>query len=240
MMAIACQSDYVHCVKCIMSRSQSIGSASLTDLRASHAQYPRLISVISVHREASAPHYELDILAIMYIIHVTVMKPKNASKRSRAEDAKTEVLRRQGTLHPNPETVRDEAFRRDEFFDPRDLVQVRYEMLRRHQVDGEAVTEVADAFGVSRQAYYMTEEAFEKKGIAGLLPRRRGPRRAHKCTDEVLDFVEQWRMDASARETVSEAVRKRFGVTIHPRSLARAQTRRKKKRCRASADEKSG
>ena len=97
--------------------------------------------------------------------------------------------------------MRDEAFRQEEFFDPRDLVQVRYEMLRRHQDrrrrgDGGGST----AFGVSRQAYYVTEAAFEEKGIAGLLPRRRGPRRAHKCTDEILDFAEQWRADLSRGE----------------------------------------
>ncbi len=230
MTVTACQADYVQHVKCIMSLCQSISRAGLAGSQATCLRYHRYLSVQIADRKAPAPHYELDIVLIMYIIHLTTMKPANASNRNRAVDAKTEALRQQGTLHPNPETVRDEAFRGDEFFDPRDLVQVRYEMLRRHQVDGEAVTKVADAFGMSRQAYYMTEESFEKKGIAGLLPRRRGPRRAHKCTDEVLDFVEQWRADASAQETVSEAVRKRFGVAIHPRSLARALTRRKKKR----------
>jgi len=157
------------------------------------------------------------------------MRRSKTSQPRSSGDAKADVLRRQGALHPHPDAVRDEAFRRDEFFDPRDLVQVRYEMLRRHQVDRDAVTEIAVAFGVSRQAYYMTEAAFTKKGIVGLLPRRRGPRRAHKCTDEILDFVEQWRADLYPEEKVSEAVQKRFGVSIHPRSLTRALARRKKK-----------
>jgi len=154
------------------------------------------------------------------------MKP---SKPAKSDDAKVQALRQQGALHPNPEAVQDEAFRRGEFFDPQDVVQVRYEMLRRHQVDGQAVTEVSAAFGVSRQAFYTTEAAFEGMGISGLLPRRRGPKRAHKCTDEILDFVEQWRADSSA-DDVSKAVRKRFGVSINPRSIERALTRRKKKR----------
>jgi transposase len=145
------------------------------------------------------------------------------------KDVKADMLRRQGTLHPNPEAVQDEAFRQEEFFDPRDLVQVRYEMLRRHQVGRDSVTEVATAFGVSRQAYYVTEAAFEKQGLTGLLPRRRGPRRAHKCTEEVLNFVEQQRAEGSPDQEVSEAVRKRFGISIHPRSLVRALTRREKK-----------
>ena len=147
-------------------------------------------------------------------------------------DPKVAALRDQGALHSHPEAVKDEAFRSHEFFDPRDLVQVRYEMLRRRRVDGRSVTEVADTFGVSRQAFYKTESAFQTQGAPGLLPRRRGPKRAHKCTDEILDFVEQWRSTESAevRETVVQAVRSRFGVTINPRSIERALARRKKKR----------
>jgi len=147
------------------------------------------------------------------------------------DDSKAAALRDQRALHSHPEAVKDEAFRSHEFFDPRDLVQVRYEMLRRHRVDGRPVTEVADTFGVSRQAFYKTEAAYKTQGAPGLLPRRRGPKRAHKCTDEILDFVEQWRFTESmeVRETVVQAVQRRFGVTINPRSIERALARRKKK-----------
>jgi transposase len=147
------------------------------------------------------------------------------------KDAKTVALRTSGTLHPHPEAVRDEAFSGDEFFDRRDRVQVRYEMLRRHRVDGQPVTEVAETFGVSRQAFYTTERGFQAQGIAGLLPRPRGPKRAHKCTDEILDFVEQWSSQRTgSQESAAQAVARRFGVSIHPRSLDRALSRRKKKR----------
>src|ERR1700722_3559413 len=166
----------------------------------------------------------------MDIIRLTSMKQPGTSKTSRAVDAKAEALRRQGALHPHPDSVRDEAFRQGEFFDARDLVQVRYEMLRRHQVDGQAVTEVAVAFGVSRQAVYTTETVFGQIGISVLLPPRRGPKRAHKCTDEVLYFVEQWRATSPTENDVMEAIRKRFGVSINPRSIERALSRRKKKR----------
>jgi transposase len=170
----------------------------------------------------------LDSSACVYIIRLTPMK---RSKPAHATDAKSQVLRQQGTLHANPEAVQDEAFRRGEFFDPRDLVQVRYEMLRRHQVDGQAVTEVSAAFGVSRQAFYTTEAAFDDMGISGLLPRQRGPKRAHKCTEEILDFVEQWREDSGPEgDDATKAVQERFGVSINPRSIDRALARRKKKR----------
>ena len=164
----------------------------------------------------------------MYIIIVTYMARPNPTQ---PDDPKAGALRDQGALHPHPEAVKAELFRSHEFFDPRDLVQVRYEMLRRHRVDGRPVTEVADTFGVSRQVFYKTESAFKSQGAPGLLPRRRGPKRAHKCTDAILDFVEQWRSTESAdvRETVVQAVQRRFGVTINPRSIERALARRKKK-----------
>lgn len=152
-------------------------------------------------------------------------------RRRPPEDAKATALRAAGALHPRPERVRDEAFARHEFFDPRDHVQVKYEMLRRHRVDGRPVTAVAAAFGTSRQTFYLTYAAFTTGGIPGLLPRPRGPQRAHKCTDDILDFVERWHTEHEAAPwpSVAAAVRHRFDVTIHPRSLARALARREKK-----------
>jgi transposase len=163
----------------------------------------------------------------MYIIIMTIM---SRHKPPKTPDAKEAALRAQHALHPHPESVEDENFQTHEFFDPRDLVQVRYEMLRRHRVEGKPVTEIASTFGTSRQAFYKSTSAFEAQGVSGLLPKKRGPKRAHKCTDEVLDFVEQWQTTAGAQESASEAVRERFGMTINPRSLERALARRKKKR----------
>jgi len=186
---------------------------------------------------AIAPHNYLDSDSTSYVIYLTDMNRTDASKPNPSMDTKAVALRREGALHPNANLVQDEAFREGEFFDARDLVQVRYEMLRRHQVDGKTVTAVAGAFGVSRQAFYTTEAAFEKMGISGLLPRRRGPQRAHKCTDEVLDFVEQWRAASPTENDVSGAIQRRFGVSINSRSIERALARRKKKRRGTAAGE---
>lgn len=144
-------------------------------------------------------------------------------------DLKTGALRRAGALHPHPERVHDQAFLQDPFFDPRDRVQVRYEMVRRHQVEGRPVTEVAATFSVSRQAFYETAAAFEAGGLPGLLPKRPGPKRAHKCTEEILDFAEHW-SGPSEDPDVTAAIARRFHLTIHPRSVERALARRKKKR----------
>jgi transposase len=224
-----CQVDYVHYVIRITSNAQRRDRVQEADLLPWCVYKTRSKSASWVYCKVPASRYEIDSFAMGHIMTLTHMKQTAGRRPSRVMDAKSEALRQQGSLHPNPEHVLDESFQREEFFDSRDLVQVRYEMLRRRQIDGAPVTEVASAFGVSRQAYYVTEAAFEARGIAGLMPRRRGPQRAHKCTDEILDFVEQWRADTSPENNVSEAVRKRFGVAIHPRSLIRALTRRKKK-----------
>jgi transposase len=144
------------------------------------------------------------------------------------------ALRAAGALHPHPEVVRDPAFAALPFFDPRDRVQVKYEMLRRHEVDGRPVTDVAAAFGVSRQAFYLAHGAFVAQGIPGLLPRPRGPQRAHKCTDALLEFAAGWRAEhpAAPAARLAAAVQHACGVRLHPRSLTRALARREKKRPR--------
>lgn len=225
-----CHVNYVRLVTAIMYITHS-AVASVCSQR-----YENITANYGTIRATALQHY-LDSDPTVYIIYLTYMKRPDASKPNHSMDAKAVALRREGALHPNPNLVQDEAFREGEFFDARDLVQVRYEMVRRHQVDGKTVTTVAGAFGVSRQAFYTTEAAFEKMGISGLLPRRRGPQRAHKCTDEVLDFVEEWRAASPTENDVSEAIKKRFGVSINPRSIERALARRKKKRRETAAGE---
>ena len=95
-------------------------------------------------------------------------------------------LEAHGAAHPHPEAVTDSLFRDSAFFDPNDLVQVKYEMLRSVEQDGRAVVEAAEAFGLSRPVYYVTRELFNREGLPGLLPRKRGPKRPHKLTEDAL------------------------------------------------------
>src|SRR3990172_2297067 len=98
----------------------------------------------------------------------------------RGEDPKVEALRAERSLNPRPGAVRDERFSESEFFDPRDLVQVKYEMVRRVRVEGEAVGRAARAFGFSRPSFYQAAAALGSGGLAALVPGRPGPRRAAK------------------------------------------------------------
>jgi len=145
-------------------------------------------------------------------------------------DPKSQALARDGALNPHPEAVRDPLFTSNPFFDPKDLVQVRYEMVRRHDAEGMSISDVATSFGVSRPTFYKAQSAVVASGLAGLVPRPRGPKGGHKISAEVVDFVTNLQAeqpDLTTPQCVA-AVDARFGVKVHRRSLERAMARKKK------------
>ena len=144
---------------------------------------------------------------------------------------KTSILRRHHALNARPQAVTDPAFGSgNPFFDRDDLVQVKYEMLRRVRAEGDSVTRAAASFGFSRPSYYETQTVFEQAGLPGLVPQRPGPRRAHKLSEEVVGFLVNALAEDSALTSAGLAllVQDRFGLTVHPRSIERALARRKK------------
>jgi len=145
---------------------------------------------------------------------------------------KRQTLRRHGTLNPQPETVTDPLFRDSDFFDPDDLLQVKYEMLRQVHVDQGSISESARVFGFSRPSFYQAQSAFHQDGVFGLLPHKRGPQGGHKLTDEVMEFVAQQRSaDPSLTPAqLAEAIQKRFRLQVHPRSIQRRLAGQKKRR----------
>ncbi|MDA8282536.1 MAG: helix-turn-helix domain-containing protein [Actinomycetota bacterium] len=142
-------------------------------------------------------------------------------------DPKEEALRAARALNPRPEAVVAPEFANSEFFDARDLVQVKYEMLRRARHDGSTVSAAAAAFGFSRPSFYEAKAAFEQAGIPGLLPKRPGPRRAHKLSEEVVERLREVLRADPSRSAVdlAELAQAEFGVRVHPRSVERALAR---------------
>jgi transposase len=146
------------------------------------------------------------------------------SAKSNSKDPKLRALLDEGTLNPEPEKVSDTKFRDSEFFDPRDIVQVRYEMLRRVTVENASVVNATEEYGVSRPTYYQTKASFEEEGIAGLVPRKRGPHGPHKVQGPVLAFIQGQLVAGEpirARELASK-IRKKFDLDVHPRTIERA------------------
>jgi transposase len=152
------------------------------------------------------------------------MPSENHSPRS-----KVEALLAEGTLNPAPEKIRDPKFLANEFFDPRDLVQVKYEMLRRVSVENLPVTDATEDYGVSRPTFYQAQAKFAEAGIAGLVPQKRGPRGPHKLQGEVWRFVEnQVVPDEPIRaRQLAALIRQKFDLEIHPRTIERALARKK-------------
>lgn len=127
-------------------------------------------------------------------------------------------------MNPFPEKVSDSKFREGEFFDPRDAVQVKYEMLRRVTIEDASVTDVTVEYGVSRPTYYQAKANFDEGGLAGLVPKKRGPRGPHKLQGEILAFVEKRHAPGEpirARE-LAEQIRDKFAIDVHPRTIERA------------------
>lgn len=148
------------------------------------------------------------------------------------EDPKVRALRAERSLNPRPEAVTDERFASSEFLDARDLVQVKYEMVRRARVEGEPVSHAAEAFGFSRPSFYAAQTALVRGGLQALVPARPGPRRAHKLSGEVVSFARE-RMAADpnlSSQALAELIFERFGIRVHRRSVERALARAERER----------
>lgn len=147
------------------------------------------------------------------------MPGSHSSRRSKAD-----ALSENGTLNPAPEKVRDPKFQEGGFFDPRDVVQVKYEMLRRVSAEKASVTDVSGEYSVSRPTLYQARADFEEAGIAGLVPKKRGPRGPHKLQSEVVAFLKTRLIPGEpirARE-LAKLVQNEFGLEVHPRTIERA------------------
>ena len=149
--------------------------------------------------------------------------------RGSSEDPKVTALRESRCLNPHPEQVTDQTFLTEEFFDARDAVQVKYEMVRRVSVDGTPVTATAAAFGYSRPSYYQAAAALAASGLDGLVPAKPGPRGGHKLTGQILAWAEQRLAADPALKPAGLAgpIAGEFGVRVHPRSIERALARRR-------------
>ncbi len=137
---------------------------------------------------------------------------------------KRQVLQDSGTFNPRHARVRHPLFQGSEFFDPQDLLQLKYEGLRALQQQECSLAGAASQFGLSRPTLYQARAHFQARGLEGLLPDKPGPRKAHKLTPEVLGYVQELRAsqpELSGGELASR-VRQRFGLKVHPRTLEKA------------------
>jgi len=136
---------------------------------------------------------------------------------------KRQFLAEAGALHPHPERVRAAVFEQYRFFDPLDKIQVKYEMLRAHALEGRRVTTLAEEFGFSRETYYAALAAFEAWGIPGLADGKPGRPGPVKLTDEAVQWVldlHRRRPRLSGRE-LAERLAHEQGIEVHRRTIER-------------------
>jgi hypothetical protein len=124
-------------------------------------------------------------------------------------------------VHRRAGEVSDPLFASSEFFDARDAVQVKYEMVRRARAGESSVSAAAAAFGFSRQSFYQAAAALEAGGLPGLLPGRPGPRGPRKLTGEVVDHLVGLR-EADPALSSAESVTELVGVQRGQAGLAGA------------------
>jgi len=151
--------------------------------------------------------------------------------REGRSDPKEAALAATRCLNPHPEQVTDPGFLSSDFFDARDMVQVKYEMVRKVRADGAPVTAAAAAFGYSRPSYYEAAAALERSGLEGLVPARPGPRGPHKLTGQILTWAEQQlAADPALRPAqLVPLIEESFGVRVHPRTIEKALARRRER-----------
>jgi hypothetical protein len=132
------------------------------------------------------------------------------------EDPKVSALRAARCLNPHPEAVTDARFTSSDFFDPRDAVQVKYEMVRAVSTGDMSITAAAAAFGYSRPSYYAAAAALAQAGLGALAAAKPGPRRGHKLTDQILAWADQQIIaDPATRPGgLGEAIWHTFGVRV--------------------------
>ena len=137
--------------------------------------------------------------------------------------SKIDVLKENGTFNAEGGSVKADDFLHGIFFDPNDLMQVKYEMLRSVDKKELSISEASEKYGLSRQTYYVTKSAFERGGLAGLIPQKTGPKGGSKLNEEGLRFIDSYlskHPGASPRE-VNAAMAAGTGITVHDRTVAR-------------------
>ena len=156
------------------------------------------------------------------IIIFTLMPPDSNAKRK--------ALQAAGTFNSRAAHVRHPLFQQSAFFDPEDLLQLKYETLRAVELEQCPVAKAARDFGLSRPTIYEAQSQLQQRGLEGLLPDKRGPKAAHKLTGEILQYVREQAAESGIKaEELARRVRLRFAVKLHPRTIQKALERKVKR-----------
>jgi transposase len=184
---------------------------------------PRLLAalscIIACHSEANCGIFQLTAAGIVRFWGIIIFTHMPADP-----DTKRKALQTTGTFNFRAARVRHPLFQQSSFFDPEDLLQLKYETLRSVEVEKCPIAKAARDFGLSRPTIYEAQSQLQQQGLEGLLPRKRGPKAAHKLSDQVLQYLqEQAQAEPEIQaEELARRVRQRFAVKLHPRTIQKA------------------
>jgi transposase len=145
-------------------------------------------------------------------------------------NSKRDSLRNSGTFNPRANHVRHRLFAEGGFFDPEDLVQLKYEALRALKSDNYTISRASEEFGLSRPTIYLAQAQFDDHGLEGILPDKRGPKKPHKLTDRILAYLREALTGTPdlTPTALARKVRQRFRTQLHPRTIEKALKSRAK------------
>ena len=133
------------------------------------------------------------------------------------------ALKANGTYNEHSNAVKAEHFHHGIFFDPRDLIQVKYEMVRSVEKDNLSVTEATLQYGFSRQTFYTCKEALEQEGIGGLVPKKTGPKTGYKLDDARKQFIDSYLQNhpKAKSDDIRLAIEEKYGIQLNTRTIDR-------------------
>ena len=141
---------------------------------------------------------------------------------------KQDILVENGTFNRNHAKVTEHRFIDDDFYDPQDLAQVKYEMLRTVRESERSIEETAGRFGFSRSGFYKTKSAFESEGLSAFVSNKTGPQDAWKLTKEYRRFIDGYLLEnpGASSEEIATILKVERGLDISKRTVERYRSRK--------------
>jgi transposase len=137
--------------------------------------------------------------------------------------SKKHFLEQEGLLNPNPQRVSHPLFKTLDFFDPFDLPQIRYEMLRTARVEQGSVAQACKLFGFSREYFYQLERSFMDRGYVALLGSPMGRRPLLALNQEIVNFIIHRKLERPhlSGEDLRQMIQREYKVTCSRRTVER-------------------
>ena len=144
---------------------------------------------------------------------------------------KEAFLKANHTFNFRNDKVIASRFIESDLYASRDLLQVRYELVRSIEEGDIALDEVPDKYGVSSVTAKRYVRSFKEGGMIALVPEQKGPKGPSSLDDEALRFIDSYIAEhpkASGRK-VHEALESERHLGISKRTVERYLSSKKAK-----------